>query len=247
MKQHLKWLLPIFLFGIAAPFTPTIDLYVSEWFYAPSSVGRGTFYNNAMMQFLFRYGEIFGFFSGGAAGLTFVLSFLLPKFKKWRQGALACSLTLLLGAGIITNSIFKQYWGRPRPKQIVEFGGHSVYRPFWRPDFNRTHEPQKSFPSGHVAMGFYFLSLCLAGRRYRNPLLFKAGLFFTLALGGGLMLTRVAQGGHFVSDVLASALLMWLVALIIDALVFRWGEWERAALYSKQRGISQEPDELSKV
>lgn len=204
------------------------------------------------MQFLFRYGELFGLFSGGLAAFCFLLSFPCTKLKKWRPASLTLTLTLILGAGLITNTLLKGYWGRPRPKQIIEFGGHHTYRPFWRPNFERDREPQKSFPSGHVAMGFYYLSLCLVGKRYKNPFLFRVGLCLTVGLGGSLMITRVAQGGHFVSDVLASALLMWLVALLMDRVVsisrnnITTSEgWEKRVFFLKQSSISQESGEAS--
>lgn len=216
--KHLKWLAPLFFLAALAPFTPTIDLYVSSLFFIPSPLGgKGVFYNNGFFHFLFRYGELFGFGCGALAGLAFLLSFFKPKWKKIRYQSLAIGLTLIIGAGLITNCFFKEYWGRPRPKEIIEFGGKHTYRPFWRPDFSNRQDPQRSFPSGHVAMGFYYLSLSLAAKRHKNQLLFFLGLSLTLFWGGGLMVARVAQGGHFVSDVLAAALLMWLVALGIDS------------------------------
>jgi lipid A 4'-phosphatase len=229
----------ILLFLFFAPFTPTVDLYISGLFYTP---GQG-FYDNLFFHYLFKYGELFGLATGGLASLAFLLTSLKPKWKKYRRGFLAMILTLALGAGLITNMGLKQYWGRPRPKQVIEFGGKHLYRPFWRPDFNTRHDPQKSFPSGHVAMGFYFLSCCLMGRRYKSNALFWSALFLTLFLGGGLMVGRVAQGGHFVSDVIASLLIMWYVARTVDKCLFTWGGSLQRALCVKQRGTSQAPDD----
>lgn len=217
--KHLKWLIPLLFLAAIAPFTPAIDLHISSLFFTPSPIGgKGVFYNNPFFHFLFRYGELFGFAFGGFAGFVFILSFFIPKWKKWRPGSLAIGLTLFIGAGLITNAFFKEYWGRPRPKEIVEFGGKHIYRPFWSPDFSLR---QKSFPSGHVAMGFYYLSLCFAAKRYRNRFLLYSGIFLTVFWGVGLMAARVAQGGHFLSDVIASALLMWLVALSVDHWVWK--------------------------
>ena len=216
------WLL---LLALLAPFTPTLDLYVSGLFYTP---GWG-FDDNVVFQALFRYGELFGLATGALASLLFLFSFFRQKWRKWRLGSLAMVLTLVIGAGLITNVGFKGYWGRPRPKQIVEFDGKHLYRPFWKPDFNTRNDPQRSFPSGHVAMGFYFLSLCLVARRYKNRLLFRTGVVLVLFLGGGLMMARVVQGGHFFSDVIVSPILMWYVAKAVDR--FTWGEWAQRVLY----------------
>ena len=164
------WLI---LFILFAPFSPTIDLYVSGQFYSPEH----GFYDDLVFHILFKYGEMFGFATGALACALFVFSFFWKRWKKWRRAALCMVLTLVVGAGMITNLGFKGHWGRPRPKQIVEFGGTHAYRPFWKPDFHTKNDPQKSFPSGHVAMGFYFLSLCLIGKRYRSKALFRTGLF----------------------------------------------------------------------
>lgn len=226
----------ILLLALFAPFTPTLDLYVAGYFYSPEY----GFYDNVFFHGLFKYGEWFGLATGGAAASVFLITFFLPKWKKFRRGALAMVLTLVIGAGLITNVGFKGHWGRPRPKQIEEFGGTHLYRPFWRPNFHTKADPQKSFPSGHVAMGFYFLSLCLVGRRYNSKLMFNVGLFLTLLLGGGLMIARVAQGGHFVSDVIVSPILMWYVAKGIVKIT--WAGSARQGPGSKQSGTSAKPE-----
>lgn len=212
-----KW--TFLVIGLFILLSPKIDLYVSSLFYTPSPLGKGTFYNNSFFQFLFRYGEYFGLGTGVITTTLCFLSFFVTSWKKIRKPMLAMALTLVLGAGLFTNSLFKEYWGRPRPKQIVEFGGNLTYRPFWNPNFKQDRASQKSFPSGHVAMGFYFFSLCLIGRRYKKFPLFLLGLFLTIGLGGGLMVARIVQGGHFVSDVVASIFLMWFVAFYIDKIL----------------------------
>ncbi len=241
MKRHLDWFLPLLFLGAFAPFTPYLDLAVSERFYTPES----GFYNNAFFQSLFRYGELFGLATGALASLLFAFSFFGPRWKKWRQGAFAVTATLVIGAGLLTNVLLKGYWGRPRPKQVEQFGGKHAYRPFWRPDFHTRSDPQRSFPSGHAAMGFYFLSICFVGKRMKNRPLFAVGFILTVGLGGSLMITRVVQGGHFLSDVVASPIIMWLVASAIDK--FTWGEYGEKVLLLIPLGTSREPDAPSKV
>ena len=104
----------------------------------------------------------------------------------------------------------------------MEFGGPFPFRPFYKPEISiNRDEGQKSFPSGHATMGFYFLSLVLVGRRYKNSPLLYSGVILSIFWGGGLMIVRIAQGGHFLSDTIASALIMWLVALLADRIAFR--------------------------
>lgn len=67
-------------------------------------------------------------------------------------------------------------------------------------------------------MGFYFFSLALVARRLNYNKTFWIALALALSLGILLSLARIAQGGHFVSDTLVSALVMWLSAYACD----RW-------------------------
>ncbi len=239
MEKHIKWFLPLLFLAGIAPFTPALDLSSSGFFYSPET----GFVDDPFFTFLFHYGELFGLATGGLAASIFLLSLIKPSWKKWRRGSFAVVLTLIIGAGLLTNTLLKGYWGRPRPKQIEQFGGHQEYRPFWKPNFHAASEPHRSFPSGHVAMGFYFLSVCLLGRRIKNRPLFVMGVILTACLGGSLMVTRVAQGGHFLSDVLVSPVLMWFVALWIDA--FTWGEAGARVLFLKQSDTSLESDDAA--
>ena len=229
----------IFLLALLAPFTPTIDLYCAGLFYSPES----GFYNNPFFACLYEYGELFGLATGGLASSVFVISFWSRKWAKWRRGALAMVLTLVIGAGLVTNWGFKEFWGRPRPKQVIEFGGKHEYRSFWHPDFHTRHDPKRSFPSGHVAMGFYFFSMVLVGKRYKSRQLRNTGLFLVVFLGGGLMIARVVQGGHFFSDVIVSPIIMWYVAKGVDWYLFTSEGWGAQILGSNIPYIFQSPDE----
>jgi lipid A 4'-phosphatase len=223
MPRYLKLLLPLIIFALLSPFLSFIDMKVAHFFYVPASdpLMKGHFFENGLTSFLYTYGEQIGFFVGAIATAIFLLSFVLTQIKTWRRGALVMILTLVLGAGLLINSVLKEYWGRPRPKQVEAFGGHLAFRPFYSPNFDPKREPQKSFPSGHVAIGFYYLSLCVVAKRYNNYPLFILGIVLTVVFGGGLFFSRVAQGGHFVTDALCSILIMWYAALFADFLVYR--------------------------
>ncbi len=222
MKSYFKWLWPLLLLAFI-PYTPAIDLAVERFFYTSAPTG-GHFVDNFLTTFFFRYGELIGFFTGSVALTIFIWSFFWRKLKRYRKGALHLVLTLVIGAGLVTNAILKEHWGRPRPKQITEFGGPLEYRPFWKPNFDSQREPQKSFPSGHVAMGFYYLSFCLVARRYNSLILYRIGLLFTLLFGLGEAFSRLAQGGHFFSDALFAFLLMWVISHAIDWFLFTRSE-----------------------
>ena len=86
----------------------------------------------------------------------------------------------------------KGEFGRARPRDIIEFNGDQQFtRAFEISD--QCHK-NCSFVSGHAGIGFFFLTF---GFIMRKKWAFIPGL----ALGILLSYTRIAQGGHFLSDV----------------------------------------------
>jgi lipid A 4'-phosphatase len=116
--------------------------------------------------------------------------------------------------------VLKEHWGRPRPRQIVEFGGNEQFRPYYEPFFGSASVVMRSFPSGHSTCGFYFFCLYFIGKRGNSKLLQRAGITIGILLGTLLSAARIVQGGHFMTDVLISALIMWLTCYIIDYVLF---------------------------
>ncbi|SEH49287.1 phosphatase PAP2 family protein [Magnetospirillum fulvum] len=112
---------------------------------------------------------------------------------------LAC---LALGPGLAVNVVLKDNWGRPRPSTIAEFSGPKTYvRPFVLSD---QCNDNCSFSSGHAALGFWAVAFALLAPPRRRQLSVAAALLFGSLVG----LARIAQGGHFLSDVLVSGLLV---------------------------------------
>ncbi|MBA3956884.1 MAG: phosphatase PAP2 family protein [Parachlamydiaceae bacterium] len=210
----MRWWFPLFLFTLFAPFSAEMDLAVSRYFYV-----EGHFSSYPLFLFMYHYGYLIGNIVACAAAVVLVGSYLVKRWKKWRSPALLLVLTMLVGAVVISHAIFKDNWGRPRPKQVEEFGGLQQFRPFYEPNFS-SPEPSKSFPCGHCTTGFFFFALALIGKRMGNTNLTAVGFVLAVVLGGLLSLTRIAQGGHFLSDTLASALIMWYTALLCDWLIY---------------------------
>lgn len=215
LLKNTPWLLPIVLVATITPFTPALDLSISKFFFNDHN-----FTSTPLFTFLYDYGP-------QPALWTFIFSFILlagsffwSSWKKWRRPALCLFLTLAIGAGLIAHVLLKDHWGRPRPKQVTEFGGHQPFRPYYEPNFFHQPEPSKSFPCGHCTMGFYFFSVALVGKRIGNRGIFWAGLLIAIALGLLLSLARIGQGGHFFSDTLFAALIMWLTAYACDKFIY---------------------------
>lgn len=213
---HLFWIIPLLLWAILTPFTPSLDLTVSKSFF----YNQNSFENTPFLDLVYRFALFPAWFAViGSLGVL-LGSLFFASLKKWQAGALVMVLSLAIGSGFITHLILKDHWGRPRPKQIIEFGGQQHFRPYYSPNFFHQSEPSKSFPCGHCTMGFYFFALATVGKMYRSKSLYYAGTLLAWTLGITLSYARIAQGGHFLSDVVVSALIMWLTPLTLSYWIY---------------------------
>lgn len=140
--------------------------------------------------------------------------------KRWNvfRAGLFLIMLFVIGPGIIVNHGFKNHWGRPRPHQIQEFSGPHAFVPVGTP--GTLQQNNSSFPSGHAAVAFYLIGPAfLASPRHRglSTKMMLCGLIF----GGGMALVRVMQGGHFMSDVVWSAAVVYFTAVILSAVILR--------------------------
>ena len=113
-------------------------------------------------------------------------------------------LSLALGPGLLVNAALKDHWGRARPAQVVEFAGTQHFTPALMPADQCTRNC--SFPAGHPAMGFYLVSFAFL---VRDPRRRRVAEGAAIAAGALIGLARMAQGGHFLSDVVFSGLLVY--------------------------------------
>jgi len=183
-----------------------IDLAVGDWFHNSED---GWFLKDAEpLQFVYKKGLIPALCVAGGSALVLLVGFKSEWLRKYRKVAIYLLLVMVIGPGLIVNALMKEGWGRPRPRQVEEFGGKDRYERLWEYD---GASYGKSFPSGHASMGFYFFCVYFLWRREgRKSVLL--GLSLALGLGALLGFTRVAQGGHFVSDVIWSAGVCYFVA-----------------------------------
>jgi lipid A 4'-phosphatase len=188
------------------------DIELQKFFYLPEK-GWYLAEKNPWIFFC-HYGRIPGIILLASAILIFISSLLSPETLPYRKIALFLIVYMALGPGLIVNAIFKPYWGRPRPTQIVNFGGHQQYLP---PFKIGTSQDCRSFPSGHASMGFFLFSpfffLRRNGRKWAMFFLF-VGISYGVLMG----FCRMVQGGHFASDILWSWGFMYLTGLMLHYL-----------------------------
>ena len=173
---------------------------------------------------IYRQGTLPSFVVGIAGAIVAVFGeWALPRSQwrnssRMRRAGLFLGLMLLIGPGLIVNVGFKNFWGRPRPIQCTVFDGEKAFLPVgtWAREPSRN----SSFPSGHAAVAFYLMAPgFVVGKR--RPLLSAAFFLGGTAFGLGMGLTRVVQGGHFVSDVLWAGALVYLTGTTLSWLILR--------------------------
>lgn len=200
---------------VSLPFVlfPRLDLAVTGLFYAE---GDGFSAGTARLLRLVRN-------LGRLAEAALALSVSLPLLVKllWPESRLLVrprsTLFVLssfaLGPGLLVNGLLKDQWGRARPRQLAEFGGEAVFTPAWQIADQCLRNC--SFVSGEAASAFWLTALVfLAPRRLRPTV-----ALWTLGAAAAVSYTRIAMGGHFLSDVLIAWTLTLLVLLVLARLL----------------------------
>lgn len=196
-----------------------LDIKFSRLFYVPDHPnGPWPHYDTALWRILYESDTYLTLFLTAIAILAILTGVLKPGRRRLVPYGLFILVSGLIGAGLLTNMVFKEYWGHPRPDSVIEFGGHLAYLP---PLAKGTAGNGESFPSGHVSIAFSFIAVWFVLRRNR-PGAAKACLVAVLLLGGLEGMGRIVRGRHFLSDVLWGAYIPYLVCVLLYYFVFRF-------------------------
>jgi undecaprenyl-diphosphatase len=143
---------------------------------------------------------------GGDGWLWYALGALILAFGGDARGAALLTAAVAVAAGITLFSWLKKRIGRTRPCAVEPVCWHSLLPP-----------DQFSFPSGHSITAF---AVAVTLGSYYSDL--APGLMFCAA---SIAISRVVLGMHFVSDVVAGAILggalarisLWVVASALES------------------------------
>lgn len=207
-----------------------LDIEAARWFYHPEQADPWPVASQPVWHLFYRSAPwVTGSLAVAGAALL-VAGMVRGKSRRSRFLGIFLLLCVAIGPGLIVNGILKDHWGRPRPRQIVEFGGRLEYVPPFLPA--RTHG--KSFPCGHCSVGYLYAAGWWVWRR-SHPLCAAGSLAAGTALGTLLGFGRMAAGGHFLSDVAWSGLISFGVAHALYYYLLRIPAREdsREALYPR--------------
>jgi lipid A 4'-phosphatase len=185
----------------------------------------GLLYDPATRKFAISHGSPFGLLRdhGQVAVWTCVglVVLALARLLPWRlpsipaRSAVALTLSLILGPGILVNGILKPHGGRPRPFEITQFGGTEPFVNWWNPLGNC--DGNCSFISGEASTAAWmFGPAMLVPPPWRAFAVGAAAIFATT-----ISLVRMAGGAHFFTDVLFAWLAIIALILAMNRLVER--------------------------
>jgi lipid A 4'-phosphatase len=209
MARNIAWFFAAFIL-VMGPMVlfPHVDLWASGLFFHP----QGTYFHWADLPSFLAVRKGLPYFVGFLALASAALLFVPGQ----RRAGIYLLLALALGPGLVVNAMLKDHWGRARPAQVAHFNGEYDFTPAWKPaDQCRTN---CSFPAGDPSVGFFlFAPAFLFSGRAR-----KIAMGVGFAAGAYLGAVRIIQGGHFLSDVVASGFLMFGISWTLYRLIVTW-------------------------
>ena len=198
-----------------------LDTGFSRLFYAPDHPdGPWPYYESTLWRVMYESDTYLTLILLGIAATITLIGFLQRRRRRLVAYGLFILLSGLLGAGLLTNMGFKEYWGHARPDSTIAFGGTFAYLP---PLAKGTSGNGESFPSGHVSIAFSFIAIWFVLRRkmpWAAAICLAAVIVLTTLQGAG----RIVRGRHFLSDVLWGVYIPYLVCLLLYYFGFKFHE-----------------------
>jgi lipid A 4'-phosphatase len=199
---------------------PQIDIRVTQFFYA----SQGIFPANDfwLVKGIYQATPWLGRFAFLFALMVLLCAIFSParvSRRHWRRAS-AVVAVIVLGIGLLVHTVLKDGMGRPRPRDVQIFMGTTDYVPVFVP--SQFCQTNCSFVSGHAAVGFALMSIGMLSIRKRRRFWLALGLMS----GGAIGLARIAQGGHFFSDVVFSLIAVWGSHLLIRMIWIRFRAWQ---------------------
>jgi membrane-associated PAP2 superfamily phosphatase len=152
------------------------------------------------------------------AVLALLLKLVRPRAPMLIPGRAAIFLvaTLVLAPGIAVNLGLKDYWSRPRPVDVKQFGGNETFVPWWDP--RGDCDKNCSFVSGDVSGTYWTLAPAALAPAPWRPLAYAGALAFGTSVG----VIRMMAGGHFASDVFFAGFFTFIIIWLVYATIYRW-------------------------
>ena len=198
------------LLGLAFYLLPELDLITSGLFY---KAGSGFYLStNPIVRLLH---DVVPIICGIFVFFAFIYSIMIliqtkSFHPKYYIKVIYVTLVCLIGPGLIVHGFFKEVFDRARPHQVEQFGGIATFTPAFV--ISNQCATNCSFVSGHASVGFMFYSLAFLLRDRKRLLM----MCFATSLGLILGFTRIIEGGHFLSDIIFSGVIVFITAYFLN-------------------------------
>ena len=202
-----------------------LDTAIEDRFYSPESREFPWRHTWLFEDLIHDAGKLLVILFGVAVLATLVASFFRERLASWRRPLAYVFLSLALGPA--ATSGWKDLSPKHCPWDLAMYGGHAPHTTLLEP-VPEGVKRGRCFPCGQASSGFSLMALYFA-LRHRDRKLARRGLWLGLVYGGVLGFGRMVQGAHFLSHVLTTALVCWLVAFMLYELVLRRSEERREA------------------
>ncbi len=206
--------------GLVFGFYPAIDLSIAQAVYDATHVSDSSFAGSLplMASIVRKIGFWIEIVLIASPLLAFLVKLILPRTKMLVPGRAVVFLvtSLVLGPGLLVNVALKDHWERPRPGQLLQFGGNQHFVPWWQ--WRGDCRKNCSFVSGEAATAFWTLAPAALTPPLWRPLAFAAAIAF----GSIISMERILMGGHFLSDTIFAGVFTFLIIWLLYAIIYRW-------------------------
>ncbi|HEY1057933.1 MAG TPA: phosphatase PAP2 family protein [Limnobacter sp.] len=228
-----------------------LDFTVADWFYSSSQhafpLQHQWWAEQLLHNRLKHFSTVLWF-----GLLAWVLVQRFVRKAGWSHQALFVLISSMVSAAVV--SLLKTKSMHSCPWDLQAYGGQSTWLPLFY-DASSVDLSQagsgKCFPSGHASVGLMWLGVFFLPR-IRRALAWPAGrhqralsvAVLSLSLVVGLV--QLVRGAHFLSHVLATLWLCWLISLLVSALYIRlFVVYSRPYCYSSQSNSKNKMGEFA--
>jgi membrane-associated PAP2 superfamily phosphatase len=194
--------------------TTPLDERVSGWFFNPGTHEFPLRYNAFLEIVMHHWTKYLVALIAVAAIAGYAITYIVRQLKPVRPLFLFMALALTLAP--LAVAILKFFSARHCPWNLDIYGGFAPHVHLFGA-FSKDAEPGHCFPAGHASTGFCLFAFHFLGRALGHAPLARAGFALGLFAGAGLGLVRIAQGAHFLSHVLWSGIVCWVVIVMLYA------------------------------
>ncbi len=207
-SEIFYYILILFFSCVFVTAGPSLDLYVSSFFYKGESQFElqsfdltSILFRDILLPLILIYILILPI-----VGLFLKINKIFFNYKFSIKEIGLLWITQIISILIFVNLILKNFWGRARPNDVVELGGKESFSPWFK--ITNACETNCSFVSGDASVGFSIIILYLITKK-------TIFLYGSFVVGLVLGLIRIIAGGHFLSDIFFAGFFTVIVNILL--------------------------------